>query len=1203
MARGNDVQLGGITDLVLMADIKAGFVDALEVVTYVDRLRKVLRTLNGLRLGSRESSSPASPYTDIVGRWRIVHSFRWAVIEGKDGEPDRLLLSVIFDGGWEPYMRVIWDQLGSTLDLILCHTEDYELSCHCSFETYSRWVRDHETSADFLFISSGRTVADTEYLARLEASQRGHADELKADRLRAPSSGQVPALPTEPQDRFAMAVRGLVPLAGLYTLQRYFRVGAPDGQCLLRATKDVLFELARLDTKVQFPATMGPLSKATPDQLLGLTPQQKLAAAQQVAQAMQNPAVAGPQLRLRHHEMLAWFETPLSQPKPKVRQLQWDSTQLQAGMLAKPPANRGALLLLRIEQPTKALAWLATAPVQHEGQDVGQDVVWRQVALSLAGLKALGIPASRLDRFPQAFKEGMAARAGLLGDTRHNHPAHWALAPHINGRDRFDPAGAHLLVQIRFTNPDGGEALTAADEERIAATSRELTTGTGLALMAIEPMRSNLGDKENFGYADGISQPNPGPVEFKKWNDEVPIGELLQGFPTLRDKGYPVPEQADALLDRGSFLAVRKLRQYTGRLHDCIDGEAKRLKLPPELLMSKLMGRKRDGKALADESTDKNDFNYEHDGRGAACPFHSHIRRANPRDQDPNSALFERMPRILRRGMSYGPPPDRIKPNDKEDRGLVFMAYNAHLAEQFEVVQRWIAGSNASGGYSAQSDPLLGVADASLGDRIYPFEHAGDAHEVNLGNQPFVTLQWGAYFFVPSIPALKALPALAELPLPLPAPTPVPVSAPAPQDKLAWQRWLEDTTTRDEAWAWVRAQPGGVAVTAYGTLVGAAGRVQDVLRNQPARYSVKGYGERMRSSIGEGFLGMDDDNGHKEQAPAVNKAIEEISELEAFTAAYKLATVGLGQLKAEALGLLGAFPADQRPNGIPADTPLDLERLSEGVLAALCQHWFGLPDHRLMLGTESAPPGTPASPEPARCPRSLIRVSRHVFGPCPSAVVSKAGEEAGQAFLAATTQWLQDAPRDQWPALTKKIVEAAEAVPGAAADLPARTLAGAMLGFPPTTHGNLLTVLAAWVQTRKLWELQPIWHEVPEDASDAQRYSQAVARLRPMVIATMNLQPTPYQLWRRVLADHRLGEVDVKAGDTLVLGLGSATQQDPLRHHVVFGGDCADPAGPPPHACPGYAMGMGVMLGVIAAVLDAGVMRFTGAPTVVALAI
>mgnify|MGYP001544595359 CR=1 FL=1 len=84
---------------------------------------------------------------------------------------------------------------------------------------------------------------------------------------------------------------------------------------------------------------------------------------------------------------------------------------------------------------------------------------------------------------------------------------------------------------------------------------------------------------------------------------------------------------------------------------------------------------------------------------------------------------------------------------------------------------------------------------------------------------------------------------------------------------------------------------------------------------------------------------------------------------------------------------------------------------------------------------------------------------------------------------------------------------------------------------------------------------------------------------------------------------HRLGAVDVEPGRVVVVGLGSATQQDPLRHHVAFGGDRADPNGPPPHACSGYGMGMGVMLGVIAAVLDAGVLRFTGAPTVVALGV
>ena len=83
------------------------------------------------------------------------------------------MLSVNFDGGWEPYMRVIWDQLGSTLDLMLCHVEGHQLSNRCSFEAYSAWVRAHEVSADFLFMESGRSVADTEYLKAYEASQRG----------------------------------------------------------------------------------------------------------------------------------------------------------------------------------------------------------------------------------------------------------------------------------------------------------------------------------------------------------------------------------------------------------------------------------------------------------------------------------------------------------------------------------------------------------------------------------------------------------------------------------------------------------------------------------------------------------------------------------------------------------------------------------------------------------------------------------------------------------------------------------------------------------------------------------------------------------------------------------------------------------------------------------------------------------------------
>jgi Dyp-type peroxidase family len=1173
MARGNDVQLGGITDLNLLADIKRGFVDALEVVTYVDRLRKVLKTLNGLRLGSRESSAPASPYTDIVARWRIVHSFRWSIVDGKDGAPDRLLLSVNFDGGWEPYMRVIWDQLGSTLDLMLCHTEGYTLSRQCSFETYARWVRAHEVSADFLFIESGRSVSDAEYLARLEAAQRGRANELEFNRLRAPASGETQPLPSSDKERFAMAARGLVPLAGLFTLQRFFGAQAPDRDCLLRATHDILFELRELDTARQFPLDGG----KTP----------------------------GGQLRLRHHEMLAWFEQPLPEPQGQARELSLKPGDLQCCVLTKPPGNRGGLVMLRVAQPALAVAWLSTAPVQRDNEDGAQLSVWRQVALTLSGLKALGVPAARLDRFPQAFKEGMAARAGLLGDVRHNHPAHWVLAPHVNGIDRIDPANAHVLVQLRFAAAEPGENFSVADDKRLRELADALTVNTGLALMAIEPMRSNAADKEHFGFKDGISQPVPAPADAPpsglSWDDKVKVGEVLQGFPTERDKGYAVPEQPDALLDRGSFLVVRKLRQYTGRFARRTYQEAKKIGLDQELVMAKLMGRWRDGRPLASPETTGNDFNFAKDPHGSACPFHSHIRRTNPRDLGGTAFSKSRMPRILRRGMSYGAPVHPDAPDD-EDRGLVFMAYNAHLAEQFEVVQRWVAGGNASGGYSAQSDPLLGVVDGSGGPRLFTFEHDGRPHEIDLGPDPFVTLQWGAYFFVPSVAALKGLPGLVELPLPLPAPTPLPERVPDLHDKAAMQLWLEDTTSRDSAWAWVRAQPGGVVDTAYGVLVGAAERVCEVLRNVPDRYSVSGYGERMHDSIGVGYLGLDDDTGHREQAPLINAAIEAYSEESCYATAYQVAKAGLLQLKKEAHALLDAFPASQKPQDLPTDTPLDFERLSESVLAKLCQLWFGQPDGRHIWGTEFHAEAS-AQGVAARCPRDLFKVSRHVFGPYPTDAVKAEGRAAGKRFTAAVEGWLAE-PGTVLPPLAAKIVAAAKAVPGATPDLPARTLAGIMLGFPPTTHANLVTVLAAWVQTRKLWELQPQWNAVRPETQDAPPpYAEAVACLRPALVATLNMRPTPFQVWRKAKVAHRLGQVDVEAGRVVIVGLGSATQQDPQRHHVAFGGDRADPNGPPPHACSGYGMGMGVMLGVIAAVLDAGVMRFTGSPTVVALGI
>ena len=50
---------------------------------------------------------------------------------------------------------------------------------------------------------------------------------------------------------------------------------------------------------------------------------------------------------------------------------------------------------------------------------------WVTLALTWNGLRALGVDDESLASFPDEFREGMAARADILGDTGAAAPEHW----------------------------------------------------------------------------------------------------------------------------------------------------------------------------------------------------------------------------------------------------------------------------------------------------------------------------------------------------------------------------------------------------------------------------------------------------------------------------------------------------------------------------------------------------------------------------------------------------------------------------------------------------------------------------------------------------------------------------------------------------------------------------------------------------------
>ncbi|MDQ6724699.1 MAG: catalase, partial [Actinomycetota bacterium] len=368
------------------------------------------------------------------------------------------------------------------------------------------------------------------------------------------------------------------------------------------------------------------------------------------------------------------------------------------------------------------------------------------IAVTYAGLRALGVPATVLDELPDAFRQPIRERAAqLLDDTGPSAPEHWVdgvgtershILVTVNGRGGFEHAFGPVLAAIRTAAADHGVALV---HEQAACT--------------LEHRR------EHFGWADGFSQPGiegaPGPAARGDgvpqpdgtWRD-LKAGEFVLGYPD--EDGQTVAGPAAPLLRNGTFMVYRRLHQDVARFRRQLFEDARRYGAtlsdePPldpdqlyELMAAKVVGRWRDGESVeltqrraGDQSRNlggqslaepSNDFRYAPDDKGGfKCPTGAHIRRTNPRDalDLDGGGLMSLRHRIIRRGMPYGPfLPVRVGQDDDglhddgQDRGLIFVCFNASLERQFETVQRqWCDDGNAFR-LGNDKDYLLG--DAAL---------------------------------------------------------------------------------------------------------------------------------------------------------------------------------------------------------------------------------------------------------------------------------------------------------------------------------------------------------------------------------------------------------------------------------------------------------------------------------------------------------
>src|SRR5262249_22249813 len=161
-----------------LAPIKHGMVIGFEPISHRERLHKVLDALFSARKNVRESELLQPVFPDSVGQFGIIDHFRYTIVPPvpelpDDKQPDNgtwhLSLNVTFDGGWEPYMRVIYRDLGPLLDLLFCHCDSgYPNSRISTYEDYCAWVRRNEVAGGTFYADSVMPLGDHDYLARVE---------------------------------------------------------------------------------------------------------------------------------------------------------------------------------------------------------------------------------------------------------------------------------------------------------------------------------------------------------------------------------------------------------------------------------------------------------------------------------------------------------------------------------------------------------------------------------------------------------------------------------------------------------------------------------------------------------------------------------------------------------------------------------------------------------------------------------------------------------------------------------------------------------------------------------------------------------------------------------------------------------------------------------------------------------------------------
>jgi Dyp-type peroxidase family len=472
-------------------------------------------------------------------------------------------------------------------------------------------------------------------------------------------------------------------------------------------------------------------------------------------------------------------------------------------------------------------------------------IVWKSISFSVRGLQLLrpgdDIQGAFEDKFfAGMFNDNLQDPPGDQWKTGGSAET----VPHILivlAADRQSDLDAELSRLTRGISESGGGGLPAlrlSGPAQAGATLPAPLTGhehfgfkDGISQPAIRGMASN--DPTDFFDARLL---DPGDPNFDRFAEPgrplVWPGQFLIGYKRQDPRDALAPRDPAPLKlpwqKNGSYLVYRRLQQLVHKFWEFCETNATKLSaasgkpMTRDFFASRLVGRWSSGAPvsrvplenddkLANDDLSNNNFRFSNatpavklkdgtfapqvpaavpDPNGRICPFVGHVRKVNPRDDPtdtggPNDTLRRLM---LRRGIPYGPPKDRTKlfEDDGVDRGLLFMAYQGSITDQFEfVTQTWANKANAPHDSTPPTgrDPLIGQNAAGRCIRVPVDDDVANDRKLQLPQDPWVIMTGGGYFFTPSISALAG--ALCQVsaaaPGPQGGPAPPPQAPQAPQ--------------------------------------------------------------------------------------------------------------------------------------------------------------------------------------------------------------------------------------------------------------------------------------------------------------------------------------------------------------------------------------------------------------------------------------